>query len=757
MGRMLWLPLVLSCARQGETTLGDFAVSWDEETGHFTVFHSGRPILEDAQIALGSGSADIEFQGGSYRFDEETSWTAVHSMRLQGQDTNGLFIATLRAADGAELGLLQIAPSSSDIASVSVTAARGQNRARISARCSGDDHFLGGGAHAMDVDHAGDTLTLFAREAGAGKSDTDDEPAGWPTTGTRHASSYPDPFFIQTGPQVGVQVNTYSRVDADLCSDGSTWSLTTWQDAIWLSLLPGQDVLNIVELRTRANGGVAMIPDWALAPWADAAGGEDRVRAVAQALRQAGAPASVIWTEDWSGDPSLGENLHSWRPDTAAYPDPAALDAELEALGLKWMASFSPFLSPASARWAETAPLAIRDPDTDTPYLFEKPPLREATALDLTSSDAWDWARAELVAARELGLDGWVADHGVWLPTDAALSFGDALRDHNGWPVLWQELSAEALDGADATFLTRSGWAGTPARAPIVSAGSQQTDFGTDDGLPSVIAMGLGMSVSGVPFFAHDIAGDSTEGTTASDKELWLRWCSLGAFTPIMRTNQGDHPEENWQLDTDEETLAHFARYAAEHMALFPYLRGLAAQAETRGTPLLLHPAMLYASADWADSGAWMLGPGLYVAPIRSRGATSRDVQLPDETSWYDWWTGAPAVAGIVEADVTEIPVFAPRGAIIPTFTTVPDTLAEHSTDGLIGRAEADTSRTVYVFGGGISQFEEADGTTYTTAGSATEASSTTERLASGEISAGGVTITIRGTEERDYTVVVYP
>ena len=753
MGRMLWLPLVLGCAQQGESTLGAFSVSWDEQTGRFTVFHGGRAILEDAQIALGDGSTDVDFQAGSYRFDDDASWTTVDSMRLQGQSSSGLFIAALRAEDGTELGLLQIAASGPDIASVSVTASRGQGRARISARCSSEDHFLGGGAHAMDVDHAGSAFSLFASEAGSGKSETEEEDEDWPTTGTRHASSYPDPFFVQTGPQVGVQVNTYSRVDADLCSDGETWSLSTLEGAIWLSLLPGEDVLSIVELRTRANGGVATIPDWALAPWADATGGEDRLRGVAQALRLSGAPASVIWTEDWAGSTASGQDLYGWGPDTTAYPDTKVLDAELETLGFKWLVSLSPFLSPAAEDWEETAPLAIVDPETGAPYLFEKPPLQEASALDLTSADAWDWAQGRMTAVADLGIDGWAAGYGEWLPPDARLTFGDALEDHNGWPLLWQQLSAEALAGRDATFLSRSGWVGTPAQAPIVWAGSQQTDFSTDDGLPTVLAMGLGMSISGVPFFGHDIAGDHSEGTTPADKALWFRWCSLGAFTPIMRTNPG----EGWRFDADEETLAHFSRYAAAHMALFPYLRGLAAQAETKGTPLLLHPAMLYASADWGASDAWMLGPGLYVAPVLSRGETSRDVRLPEETDWYDWWTGEPVAAGTVEAGIGEIPVFAPRGAIVSTFTTVPDTLAGHSTDGLIGLAEADAERTLYIFGGGINQVEEADGTTYATSGTASAHGIVTERLDSGDISAGGVTVTVRGDAERDYTVVVYP
>lgn len=757
----LWLLLGMGCAKQGTTPIGDFEVLWDEETGRLTLNYAGRTILEDALIEFGDGSADINFQAGSYLFEDVTTdWVATHTLKERNERTDGLFLAELYGKDGETLGLLQINASGSQILSMNISANGDHNRTRVSAQCSDSDHFLGGGAHAMDVDHAGEAFPLFVSEPGIGKSETDEYPDTWYIVGTRHASSYPDPFIIQTGPRLGVQVNTHSRVDADLCADGSRWSLAAWENSMWLSLLPGDDVLDIVELRTRANGGIAMIPDWALAPWNDAILGEDRVREVAQTLRDANAPSSVIWTEDWKGGLDNGFGYHllpEWEPDTTLYPDIPKLDAELEAMGFKWFAYFSPFVSPEASDWEVSKDLAIIDPETGEPYTFISGTFHEASSLDLTLDEAWDWAQEKMTAVADLGFDGWMVDFAEWLPPSAEIAQGDALDDHNSWPVLWQQLNAEVLEDRDATWFARSGWLGTPSVAPIIWAGDQQTDFVTDDGLPTILAMGLGMSVSGVPFFAHDIAGYSSFGVPTSDKELWFRWCTLGAFTPIMRTHHGSYSDTNWQFDTDEETLAHYARYATEHMRLFPYLRGLAAQAEEQGTPLLLHPAMLFEDTDWAAIDAWMLGPSLYVAPVVTRGATTRDVNLPGDVTWYDWWTGEVASAGTFNAELDEIPVFAPAGAIVPTFTTVPDTLVEVSAEGIIDQADADVERTVYLFGGGVNVFEEADGTLYATEGSASSAATVTETLTSGDIDAGGVTLSISGDQERTYTVVVYP
>jgi len=761
MSAALWIIFGLGCAKQGESTLGDFSVAWDETTGAMRIDYGGEPVLDDVRVEFGQGSADITFQAGSYLFEDvAVDWSPVTALELSSSEDAGLFVATLRGADGGTLGLLQISTAGSQILSMSISAqGGGGNRVRVSTACDSADRFVGGGAHAMDVEHTGEAFGLWVSEPGIGKVETDEYPDAWYLTGTRHASSYPDPFFVRTEPAVGLQVNTYARVEADLCSSGR-WSMAAWDSALWLSVLPGDDVLDVVELRTRANGGVALPPDWALAPWNDAVMGAEQVRAVAQTLREAGAPSSVIWTEDWKGGRDNGFGYHllpEWDADTELYPDIEGLDAELEAMGFKWLAYFAPFISPEASTWDESAQHTVTDPSTGEPYLFITGTLHEASSLDLTDTDAWDWAQAKMTAAADLGFDGWMVDFSEWLPTDAVVRSGDALDEHNSWPVLWQQLNAEVLDGRDATFFARSGWVGSVARAPIIWAGDQRTDFQADDGLPTVLAMGLGMSVSGVPFFAHDIAGYSSIGNPPSDKELWFRWCSLGALTPIMRTHHGAYIDDNWHFDADEETLAHFTRYARAHMALFPYLRGLAAQAEDRGTPLLLHPAMLYEDADWADIDAWMLGASLLVAPVITQGATSREVALPDDTDWFDYWTGSPASSGTIDAPISEIPVFAPRGAIIPTFTTVPDTLTDATAEGVTDLEDADGERTVTIFGGGVARFSEADGTTYATTGTATEAATTTAELTSGEVSAGGVTLSVEGTTPRTYTVVVHP
>jgi alpha-glucosidase (family GH31 glycosyl hydrolase) len=64
----------------------------------------------------------------------------------------------------------------------------------------------------------------------------------------------------------------------------------------------------------------------------------------------------------------------------------------------------------------------------------------------------------------------------------------------------------------------------------------------------------------------------------------------------------------------------------------------------------------------------FMWGRDLLVAPVFTKGATSREVYLP-KGDWYDWWTDARASGGqnLTRAvDLATMPIYVRAGAIIP-------------------------------------------------------------------------------------------
>ncbi len=153
---------------------------------------------------------------------------------------------------------------------------------------------------------------------------------------------------------------------------------------------------------------------------------------------------------------------------------------------------------------------------------------------------------------------------------------------------------------------------------------------------------------------------------------------------------------------------------------------------------------------------AWLLGPALLVAPVLERGATGREVVLPSDVAWTDWHSLEPVQSGWFDAPIDLTPVFAADGTTVPTFATIPDTLAESDDPALLALADVDGERVVYLFGGG-GPFTEGDGTRYSPSGSPTGPGEVTATLSSGTIEVAGVSLRIDGAVERSYTVVSRP
>ncbi|MFZ5479365.1 MAG: TIM-barrel domain-containing protein [Myxococcota bacterium] len=742
--------MLLLAACSPTVSVGDFAVTRADD-GLTVTAPDGRTLVRELRFAAGTGGPTLEMQTGAYRVtDDDTAWSAVTLRKPVGRNPVWSFPA--EDAAGELVGEVEIADLGGGV--LAVVADLGADRARWDAACTGDDRFAGLGSH-VDVDHAGEAFPLWVSEPGIGKVDSDEPPDDWWLTGTKHATSWPQPFLLRPEP-LALWIDTAARVDVDLCT-GDRWRLDVGEPVAAFVLYAAASPMDAVRANATRFGAPAIPPDWALAPWNDAVKGSARVREVAATLRSAGVPASAIWTEDWKGAQETAWGYHllpEWELDTTLYPDAAELDAELEALGFKWLAYFSPFLVEGSGAWEEAADYAIRDADGE-PLLFTGVTFEPTTVLDLTREDARGWAQEKMEAALDVGFDGWMADYAEWLPPDAVLAGADALADHNAYPLWWQGTNAEVLADRDATFFTRSGWSGSAAVSPVHWPGDQRTSFDGDDGLATVVPLLVGAGIAGAAASGSDVAGYQSIGNDPSDKELWFRWCTLGAMSPVMRTHHGAFADDNWQFDSDEETLAHYARWAQIHARLFPYLRGALEEAASDGTPVVRAPFLVYEDEPWDRTDAYLLGPSLFVAPVTEEGATSREVDLPASVDWYDFWTGATAASGTFTADVDAIPVFAPAGAIVPMLAEAPDTFLTGEHDGIVTLADADGARIVRVFAGEGGRFVEADGTTYVTDGEATASATTTATLQSGDLSAGGLTLRVDGPVSRAYTLEV--
>ncbi len=162
-------------------------------------------------------------------------------------------------------------------------------------------------------------------------------------------------------------------------------------------------------------------------------------------------------------------------------------------------------------------------------------------------------------------------------------------------------------------------------------AGDQNVDWSDDDGLPSALCAALSLSMSGMGLHHSDIGGYTTLYGMERSKELLLRWCEFAAFTPLMRTHEGNRPKDNWQFDSDEETRRFFSRMTSLHVQLKPYLQEVVRENSEQGIPVM-RPLFLHYPEEsfFNNKDSYLLGRDLLVAPVMGgEGALSRSLILP--------------------------------------------------------------------------------------------------------------------------------
>ncbi|MEZ4400802.1 MAG: glycoside hydrolase family 31 protein [Kofleriaceae bacterium] len=708
-------PARLALVRDGE-------VVWETAPGRT----GGTGFVATRQTAptLPGYPGGVQMSFGSFRFgpDADTPWQGVTALRglevgpdavsfaLAGDDGTALGrgTATLSAADdGGELVL------SLDLASAA------GNRAALAFGCTADEHFLGLGGQSWAIDHRGQAVPLWVQEDGIGKLDVadDDYEGVWALTGRRHSTHTPMPMMLSSRGWA-LAIDTSARAVFDLCAAApATARLETWDQALALHLFVGPTPRQAIDRLTAWVGRPEVPPAFAFAPWLDAIYGEASVRRVADALRAADVPVSALWTEDWRGgnDESAGGGGYvleeNWRVARDIYPDFEGLAADLHQRGFKFLTYANTFIDSQADVYAEALALGHEIKRADgSPYLFTGVKFRDSTMLDLTNPAAVAWAKGVYGEAIALGSDGWMADFAEWLPTDAQLASGqDALTYHNRYPVDWAKLNwelvrdAEAADGVERLTFARAAHLGAQRYVQVLWAGDQQTDWSDGDGLPSVIPMGIGLGLTGFPYFGHDIAGYMSQTTVPVTQELWFRWVTFGALSPVMRTHHGRSARDNWNWERDAASTAHLARWARLHMQLVPYQLTMAAAAAATGAPLFRPFVLDYPAwaPGWSITDEYLLGDRIAVAPVQVEGATTRDVRLPAGT-WYGLLDGAAVVSDgaaphTATATATEIPAFVPDCAVLALYPPEVDTVVD-AAPGIVTAASIGDDREVWIY-----------------------------------------------------------
>jgi alpha-glucosidase (family GH31 glycosyl hydrolase) len=280
----------------------------------------------------------------------------------------------------------------------------------------------------------------------------------------------------------------------------------------------------------------------------------------------------------------------------------------------------------------------------------------------------------------DLGVDGWWPDQGDGLNASSRL-----VRNRMYWD------GARAWRPNERPFaLHRNGHAGMQRYGAFLWSGDV---FSTWDTLKTHVPVAVNTGLSGIPFWGTDIGGFVP--TKELTGELYVRWFQFAAFCPLFRAHGRTWKLRlpwGWntgRLDPDEvlATTAGAAnpdaselhnaavepvcrKYLELRSRLMPYLYSAVRDTCVTGLPIVralwLHYPLDVIAATRGDEYLW--GRDILVAPVVEKGATNRNVYLP-EGRWHDFWQedvyqGGREVARRV--DLETMPLFVRAGAIVP-------------------------------------------------------------------------------------------
>ena len=391
------------------------------------------------------------------------------------------------------------------------------------------------------------------------------------------------------------------------------------------------------------------------------------------AMLDGGAKICGVWSQDWSGEirTVMGKQVWwNWEVDEKLYPDLKQAIQKLRTRGVRFLAYINPYLVKGSRLYELCAAKGYLITHTDRSIYHIKSTTFDAGMLDLTHPEAVRFIKEELIKHNmlDLGVSGWMADFGEYLPVDCVLHDGDPAELHNRWPVLWAKVNREAIEeyGADdVMFFTRSGYLGIQSYAPIMWNGDQHTDYTRDYGMPCVMPASFSLGFSGAPMVHSDIGGFFSFGKMKRDDELFIRWMEMDAFSLMMRSHESIRPWANSQFDAPG-----VKRYTVEltniHASLKPYIIHCAALA---GEGVAAMRPDFWKAGDYAksrDPYAYFLGEDLFVCPVTERNRKLRRVHLP-AGEWVHFWTGrvyAGDASYLVPAPLGRLPVFYRKGSV---------------------------------------------------------------------------------------------
>lgn len=463
---------------------------------------------------------------------------------------------------------------------------------------------------------------------------------------------------------------------------------------------------------------------------------QDQLMAVAKGYRDRNLPLDVL-VVDFLNMTRQGElDL-----DPARWPDPAAMNKQLHAMGITTLLSVWPHFSPGTRYYDMLVKKGWLIHTADGAPDFGNFKDVIGPNIDTTNPAAakWWWESIR---------DRYVKPYGfsyLWLdetepdidPAKDLFYVGSGTSYYNVYPLfhtasVYEGFRRDFGDSRRVMILARAAYLGAQRNGTVFWSSDI---LSTWDMLKRSIAAQLNFTASGMPYWDTDIAGffspsiastyhaahkpliDASDaqqnvGNYEDYPELFVRWFEWGAFQPVMRAHGERQHNEVWSYGKQAETI--LAKYLRLRYELLPYIYSLGYFSNTTGAPYTRALFMDFPDdphvANIGDE--YMFGPAFLVAPVTEQGATGRRVYLPAGTNWYNYWTNECVKGGqtvSVEAPIDTIPLFVRAGSIVPMGSEILSTDQPQTISRVLVYPGTDGNFTLYNDDGKTYAYEKGD------------------------------------------------